>query len=128
VGGRLIPDPNEEALLYQTLLGAWPLDEAELDGFRDRLKAFVVKAAREAKTNTSWLEPDPAHEEALTAFLDAILDPSPDNRFLSDFQRLQQRVAFPGGLNSLSQALLKATAPGIPDIYQGTEMWDFSLV
>jgi (1->4)-alpha-D-glucan 1-alpha-D-glucosylmutase len=123
-----VPSPNEEVLLYQTLVGAWPLDSVEMLGFKERLKAYLIKAAREAKVFTRWIDPDPNHEHALSAFVDAILEPSPDNQFLQDFQEFQVQVAYFGALNSLSQTLLKIVAPGIPDFYQGTEIWDFSLV
>jgi (1->4)-alpha-D-glucan 1-alpha-D-glucosylmutase len=128
VGGRPVPDPNEEMLIYQTLLGAWPLVEAELPAFRERLKGYVIKAAREAKVHTSWINPQPEHESALVAVVDAILRPSRRNNFLTDFLRFQRKIAFYGACNSLAQVLLKITAPGVPDLYQGTELWDFSLV
>jgi (1->4)-alpha-D-glucan 1-alpha-D-glucosylmutase len=128
VGGREVPTRAEEVLLYQTLLGAWPLEEEEREGFLERLKAFLIKAAREAKDHTGWLRPNRAHEDALICFAESILAPSESNRFLKDFPRFAERIAFHGALNSLSQVLIKITAPGVPDIYQGTELWDFSLV
>jgi (1->4)-alpha-D-glucan 1-alpha-D-glucosylmutase len=120
-----IPDANTELLIYQTLIGMWPLDEEELPSVGDRLKQYLEKAAREAKTQTSWIAPNPAYEESLLAFTDAILR---NTAFREDLVRLQKRVAFYGFLNGLSQVVLKATAPGAPDFYQGTELWDFSLV
>jgi (1->4)-alpha-D-glucan 1-alpha-D-glucosylmutase len=111
-------DANMELHIYQTLVGAWPLDD-------ERLRQYLTKAAREAKTHTSWIAPNPAYEESLLAFADAILS---DTAFCEDFVRIQKRVAFYGFLNGLSQVVLKATAPGSPDFYQGTELWDFSLV
>jgi len=120
-----IPDANMELLIYETLIGMWPLDDEELPSIRDRLKQYLEKAAREAKTHTSWIAPNPAYEESLLAFADAILS---DTAFCEDFVRSQKRVAFYGFLNGLSQVVLKATAPGAPDFYQGTELWDFSLV
>ncbi|MCI0483049.1 MAG: malto-oligosyltrehalose synthase [candidate division NC10 bacterium] len=128
VDGRPVPDPNEEMLLYQTLIGAWPLVEAEVPAFRERVKGYVVKAAREAKVHTSWISPQLGHEKALLAFVDAILRPSKGNKFLTDFLRFKGKIAFCGAFNSLGQVLLKITAPGVPDVYQGTELWDFSLV
>ncbi|HET7854193.1 MAG TPA: malto-oligosyltrehalose synthase [Candidatus Methylomirabilis sp.] len=128
VDGRPVPDPNEEMLLYQTLLGAWPLVEAEVPAFRERVKGYLIKAAREAKVHTSWINPQPGHESVLVAFVDAILRPSHRNKFLTDFLRSQGKIAFYGACNSLAQVLLKITAPGVPDLYQGTELWDFSLV
>ncbi len=128
VGGRPALDPSEEMLLYQTLIGAWPLVEAEVPAFRERLKGYVIKAAREAKVHTSWINPQPEYESALLAFVDAILRPSKRNKFLMDLLRFQGKIAFYGAFNSLAQVLLKITAPGVPDVYQGTELWDFSLV
>jgi (1->4)-alpha-D-glucan 1-alpha-D-glucosylmutase len=127
VEDREVPTPAEELLIYQTLLGAWPLRESESDHFQERLLAFITKAAREAKQFTSWLDPDEAHEKALRQFSSGILDSSAGGRFLPDFHRFQKRVAFHGALNSLSQILLKIAAPGNPDFYQGTEFWDFSM-
>ncbi|RLC97195.1 MAG: malto-oligosyltrehalose synthase [Chloroflexi bacterium] len=127
VNGQLVPDPNMELLLYQTLVGAWPY-APEMSGFEDRLKAYLVKTAREAKVFTSWLSPNPEYEEALVGFSEAILDTSRSNLFLEDFLALQRRVAHYGIFNSLSQVLLKIASPGIPDFYQGTELWDLSLV
>ena len=120
-----IPHPNEEFLIYQTLVGMWPLDPAEEPSVPDRLAAYLEKAAREAKTHTSWLEPNDDYETALKHFAKAILAHDP---FLTPFRRFQKKIAFHGFLNSLSQVVLKATAPGLPDFYQGTELWDFSLV
>jgi len=125
--GGMVPSAPAELLIYQTLLGAWPLEEAEIDGFRDRLLAFVTKAAREAKQSTSWLNPNDAYERALRQFVSQILDRSNGGRFLADFRRFQSRIAFHGALNSLSQVLLKIAAPGNPDFYQGNELWDFSM-
>jgi (1->4)-alpha-D-glucan 1-alpha-D-glucosylmutase len=115
-------------LLYQTLVGAWPLSEEEVPEFKLRLKEYIIKAAREAKTYTSWLSPDPDYENCLVEFTESILNERPDNRFLPDFLKFQKRIAYFGALNSLSQTLLKITSPGVPDFYQGTELWEFSLV
>jgi len=120
-----IPHPNEELLIYQTLIGMWPLDDAELPDVRPRLAAYLEKAAREAKVHTSWIAPNAAYEEALFAFAGALLT---DNAFCREFTRFQKRIAFYGAINALSQVVLKATSPGVPDFYQGTELWDFSLV
>jgi (1->4)-alpha-D-glucan 1-alpha-D-glucosylmutase len=128
VNGRSVPDPNEEMFLCQTLIGAWPLDAGEVPEFRRRLKRFVVKAAREAKANTSWLDPDEHYESGLTRFVEAILDDSAPNRFLEDFLQFRESIAYCGALNSLAQTLLKIASPGVPDFFQGTELWDFSLV
>ncbi|MBI1209410.1 MAG: malto-oligosyltrehalose synthase [Azospirillum sp.] len=126
------PWPNAEYLLYQAMLGVWPAAEPlapdELSALADRLAAFMTKALREAKTATSWNEPNQPYEEAAVGFVRALLAPGKANRFLADFLAFQQRVAVIGALNGLSQCLLKLTSPGVPDFYQGTEFWDFSLV
>lgn len=127
VDGRSVPVIAEELLIYQSLIGSWPFDDSEIDRFRDRLLAFITKAAREAKQFTSWLNPNEAHERALRQFITDILEPSRQGRFLRDFRRFQSRIAFHGALNSLSQVLLKIASPGNPDFYQGLELWDFSM-
>jgi len=126
--GGGIPDPNEEIFLYQTLLGAWPLQEEEVPEFQDRLKEYLVKALREAKVHSLWHNPHQEYEQVVLEFVAAILRDDADNEFLPDFLDLQGRLAYYGALNSLSQVLLKATVPGVPDFYQGNELWDFSLV
>jgi len=128
VNGQPAPDRNDEYMLYQTLIGAWPLDEEEVPGFIERLKGYVQKAAREAKVHTNWLYPNEAYEKAFQAFVDAILEAAEDNVFLKDFLAFQKRIAPAGAVNSLAQTLLKIASPGVPDFYQGTELWDFSLV
>ena len=122
-------DRNDEYLLYQTLLGAWPigLDQPD-DEFRDRILAYMDKAIREAQVNTSWTNPNEAYDAATTQFIRAILDPKQSREFLDDFAAMRSRVCRVGIFTSLAQQLLKLTAPGVPDIYQGTELWDFSLV
>ena len=130
VNGIATPDPGEEILLYQDLLGAWPLDEKELPGFRNRMETYMVKAIREAKVYTRWMHPNIAHENAVKEFVAALLsDLSPEtNQFLAEFLPFQGKIAHYGALNSLAQVVLKIASPGVPDIYQGTELWDFSLV
>ncbi len=132
VDGRPRPSRNEEYLLYQTMVGIWPLsgleDAAEYDLFRIRLKEYMLKAMREAKVHTSWINPNQHHEDATLYFIEMILKDSPENEFLQDFNIFQKLTSACGIFNSLSQVLLKITSPGIPDIYQGNEMWDFSLV
>ncbi len=131
VDGQWIPDRNEEYLIYQTLVGAWPiapLNDIEYEMFKQRIKDYMLKSVREAKVNTSWISPNVLYEEDLLKFIDAILSPVPDNAFLKDFETFQKKTSYFGMFNSVSQTLLKITAPGIPDFYQGTEMWDFSLV
>jgi len=88
----------------------------------------MIKASREAKVNTSWISPNNLYEEGLLKYIDAILSPSPNNLFLVEFESFQKKVSYFGMYNSLSQTLLKITSPGVPDFYQGTEIWDFSLV
>jgi (1->4)-alpha-D-glucan 1-alpha-D-glucosylmutase len=128
VNGVMVPDRNEEYFLYQTLLGIWPVDPDELSNVQRRLEAYVVKATREAMVHTRWTRPNLAHEEGLTAFVAAILDTTRHNTFLQDFKAFHLETALYGMLNSLSQTLLKITAPGVPDFYQGSELWDLRLV
>jgi (1->4)-alpha-D-glucan 1-alpha-D-glucosylmutase len=128
IDGLAVPDRNQEYLLYQTLIGAWPLFDGERADFRERIKAYVIKAAREAKVHTRWISPNHEHEVALTGFVEAILDETGDNDFFKDFQEFQAGTEYYGALNSLSQVLLKIASPGVPDFYQGMELWDLSLV
>jgi len=130
VNGIAAPDPGEEILLYQTLLGAWPLKEEELPGLRARIESYMVKAMREAKVHTRWIRHNVLHEGAVREFVASLLgDPSPGtSAFLADFLPFQRKIAHYGAINSLAQLLLKIASPGVPDIYQGMEMWDFSLV
>jgi (1->4)-alpha-D-glucan 1-alpha-D-glucosylmutase len=124
-----LPDANEEYLLYQTLVGVWPFDASSADEtLINRIQAFMQKAMREAKVNTSWTDVNADHESAVAKFVSAILDPNANAEFLNDFLGFQQKVAKLGMINSLSQTLLRLTAPGVPDTYQGTELWDLSLV
>ncbi|MFC2047889.1 malto-oligosyltrehalose synthase [Chloroflexota bacterium] len=128
VKGEAVPEPNMEIFLYQTLIGAWPLFPEEVPEFKERLKSYLLKATREAKTMTNWLSPDLDYENAFIRFVESILDSSKQNDFLEDFLRFENQTAFYGALNSLAQLLLKITLPGVPDFYQGTELWDFRLV
>lgn len=128
VNGEPAPDRKEEILLYQTMLGAWPLQQEEIAGFKERLVAYIMKAAREAKTRTSWLLPNAEYETALRDFVCAILDKSEKDRFLEDFLKYQKLIAFYGAFNALAQTLLKIGSLGVPDFYQGSELWDFSMV
>jgi (1->4)-alpha-D-glucan 1-alpha-D-glucosylmutase len=132
VNDKSAPSPNDEYLLYQTLVGAWPLenlaDENHWTGFRERIESYMLKAIREAKQNTSWINRNDAYENAVSSFVKALLNPVVDHRFLADFVPFQRRVARIGLWNSLSQTLLKLTCPGVPDIYQGNDLWDLSLV
>ncbi|MDT8452586.1 MAG: malto-oligosyltrehalose synthase [Gammaproteobacteria bacterium] len=129
--GRQAPSSNDEYLLYQTLLGTWPLesmDAVEMAYFRDRIKDYMLKAVKEAKVFTSWVNSDPDYENAITDFVEAVLNESDKNPFLAEFIAFQRPLSHLGLYNSLAQTLLKLTAPGVPDIYQGNELWDFSLV
>jgi (1->4)-alpha-D-glucan 1-alpha-D-glucosylmutase len=131
VEGHPVPDANEEYLLYQTLVGTCPLDSIGMgndEGFKNRIKQYMIKAVREAKTNTSWISPNTVYEEAILKFVNGILAPGENKMFLRDLEGLASRVSHFGMFNSVSQTLLKMTCPGIPDFYQGTELWDFSLV
>ncbi len=125
IHNQLAPYRSEEYLIYQTLLGAYPFEAAETQAFTQRATAYIVKALREAKIHTSWLNPNPEYEKATAQFMSQILsDPS----FLADFLPFQNRVANYGFFNTLSQTLLKITCPGVPDFYQGSELWDLSMV
>ncbi len=132
VDGSPAPDANDQVILLQALLGAWPLellesrDRKTLDSFRERMEGFLTKALREAKRHTSWVDPNEAYEEAALKLLRAALDPK--SSLLEHFSPLARRLSALGMLNGLSRTILKMTLPGVPDIYQGTEFWDFSLV
>jgi len=122
------PEARDEVMLYQTLLGIWPLAQEEVPGLGPRLKEYLVKAVREAKVHSRWISPNPDYEKAITDFADKILASGTDNEFLPDFLAFQRRLAYLGALNSLSQVLLKIASPGVPDFYQGTELWNLTLV
>lgn len=128
VDGQLVPDRNDEYLFYQTLLGVWPLRPSEEDTagvFKQRIQDYMHKATKEAKVNTSWINPNLAYDDAVQLFVAATLD---DAVFLKEFAPLAEMVAEYGMYNALAQILLKLTIPGVPDLYQGNEIWDFSLV
>jgi (1->4)-alpha-D-glucan 1-alpha-D-glucosylmutase len=127
VNGARAPSPVLEYMLYQTLIGAWPLAGPDAS-FADRMETYAIKAAREGKVETSWINPDEAYEAGVKRFVHRILDPADSAEFIASFERLARRTALLGALNSLSQLTLKATMPGVPDFYQGTEFWDLSLV
>jgi (1->4)-alpha-D-glucan 1-alpha-D-glucosylmutase len=115
---RGLPDADAEYLLYQTLVGAWPIGA-------ERLTAYMRKAAKEAKTHTSWTDPDPGYEKALQEFVERVLGHAD---FIADLEAFLAPMRRPALIASLSQTLIKCTAPGVPDIYQGTELPDLSLV
>ncbi|SEG69054.1 malto-oligosyltrehalose synthase [Bosea lathyri] len=126
-------DPGDEYMFYQMLIGAWPLslkarDAAGLSEFAERLVAWSRKALREAKLRSSWAAPDIAYETIAAEFIVAALTPSRSAAFLSEAEAFVGRIAGPGAMNGLVQLALRATVPGVPDTYQGTELWDFSLV
>jgi len=128
---RLAPDSNEEYLIYQTLLCAWPFafeSAQDESSFRDRIATFIVKAMREAKVHSSWLNPDDQYEQAVLRFTAALLDKKRAAGFLQSFLPFHARVAELGIYNSLAQLAIKMTAPGVPDFYRGTEFWDLNLV
>lgn len=130
-GGTLRPDRNDEYLLYQTLFGVWPAEPPEaqqLDTLRQRVQDYMLKAVREAKQHTSWVEPNADYEAGLARFIDVLLRQGAPNPFLQDLQGFAQALAPFGCYNSLSLVALKFTSPGVPDIYQGCEGWNFSLV
>lgn len=132
VNGAPAPDANDQMILLQALLGAWPLellegtDSRQLAAFQERMEGYLAKALREAKRHTSWVAPNEAYEAAALKLLQALLDPK--NAFLDRFQPLARHLSLLGMLNGLSRTILKMTLPGVPDVYQGTEFWDFSLV
>jgi (1->4)-alpha-D-glucan 1-alpha-D-glucosylmutase len=134
INDREAPDGNEEYLLYQILLGTWPVqlsgvpEEAATAEYIGRIQAYMGKALHEAKLNTSWIQPNEEWDAAMHDFVRRILDSSPRNKFLPSFLAVVQEIARLGAINSLTQTLLKLTSPGVPDIYQGNETWDFSLV
>ncbi len=137
--GRMAPDTNGEYLIYQTLIALWPApragrrlddlpDRAWRDAARERLARYMLKAAREAKSRTSWLDPDLEYERALDRFIERILEPSDDAPFLTDVARFVSRIAAAGASNALARIAVQLTSPGTPDIYQGDELWNYALV
>jgi (1->4)-alpha-D-glucan 1-alpha-D-glucosylmutase len=130
------PSENDEYLFYQTLVGAWPLefhgatewDDGILADFRQRMVGYMLKAVREAKSHTSWINCDSDYESGLSGFVERVLDAERRNPFLDDFQQFHRRIAELGMLNGLAQTVLKLTVPGMPDLYQGSELWDLNLV
>jgi (1->4)-alpha-D-glucan 1-alpha-D-glucosylmutase len=126
--GAEAPDRNDEYFLYQTLIGSYPLNQDQDGEFLERLTAYLIKAVREAKVHTEWLKPDGAYEQAFVDFARQILAPAEGNRFMEEFLPFAKKIAYCGMFNSLSQTLLKIASPGVPDVYQGTELWDLSFV
>src|SRR5712672_713173 len=128
VDGQQVPDRNEEIFLYQTLLGVWPTNGNQDESLKERLQAYAVKATREAMVHTRWTLPNTAHENALKKFVASLLKPGGGNAFLRDFAAFQRRIGQRGMVNGLTQTLVKIISPGIPDFYQGSELWDLRLV
>jgi (1->4)-alpha-D-glucan 1-alpha-D-glucosylmutase len=133
IDGDVVPDRNVEYLFYQTLVGAWPpaLQPSDIEGVKtlaERIAAYMVKAVREGKEESGWSNPNADYEAALDRFVSTVLDASRANAFLTDFHGFIAPVARLSAISSLSQLAVKLTAPGVPDIYQGCELWDFSLV
>ena len=131
VGDADAPDPREEYLFYQTLVATWPIDaegEAAPGGYVARIQEYMLKAAREAKRNTSWTDPDPSYGETLLKFVADALEGPDAGPFLRDLVPFTRKLSRVGVVHSLSQTLLKVASPGVPDVYQGCELWDESLV
>jgi len=131
VGGELAPSRNDEYLLYQTLIGTAPVDGLSGDAlaaYRERIEQYMLKAAREAKRHTSWISQDERYEHALAEFVRALLSDSPHNAFVSDLREQSRFFHWFGALNSLAATVLRYASPGLPDLYQGNELFDFSLV
>ena len=127
VRGAEAPDRNDEYFLYQTLIGSYPADKPHDSEFEERLTAYLIKAVREAKVHTEWLQPDTAYEKAFIDFARQMLARG-ESPFMNEFTPFATKIAYCGMFNSLAQVLLKITSPGVPDIYQGTEFWDLSFV
>ena len=119
------PDANEEYFIYQMLIGAWPFDGVPGEEFLERSTTYLQKVLREAKVNSSWAQPNEQYETQVYNFLEQLIK---NEDFLQSFGKFHSKVAAYGAIKSLSQSLLKITAPGIPDVYQGTELWDLSYV
>jgi (1->4)-alpha-D-glucan 1-alpha-D-glucosylmutase len=128
VRGAEAPDRNDEYFLYQTLIGSYPSDKPHESEFEERLTAYLIKAVREAKVHTEWLQPDTAYEKAFIDFVRQILGRGESQPFMDVFIPFAKKIAHCGMFNSLAQVLLKIASPGVPDIYQGTELWDLSFV
>ncbi len=123
--GTVAPDANEEYMIYQTIVGAWPWLAVDQKNFAGRVKEYLAKALSEGKVNVSWVNPRPEYTEAVQSFAEKLLDSS---QFISELEELLASVRVHGAVNSLAQLVLKACSPGVPDFYQGTDMWDLSLV
>lgn len=128
IQGEIAPDRNEELYIYQTLVGAWPLNSVDFQQFRSRMTEHILKANREAKVHTRWISPNAEREAAVETFVDSLTSPATSNRFRRDFSVFHEKIAYFGAINGLAQVLVKLTVPGVPDVYQGCELWDLRLV
>jgi (1->4)-alpha-D-glucan 1-alpha-D-glucosylmutase len=128
VDGLSVPDRNEEYLFYQTLVGTWPQQDDEWEQLIPRIQQYLIKATREANIHTRWAKPNEAHERGLREFVVQVLDRQQNADFCSNFAEFHKCVAIYGMLNGLSQTVLKIACPGVPDCYQGSELWDLRLV
>ncbi|MBI4526473.1 MAG: malto-oligosyltrehalose synthase [Deltaproteobacteria bacterium] len=128
VRGMEVPERNDEYFFYQTLIGGFPFSQDEYPSFCERVKSYMIKAVREAKVHTEWLKPDQRYEDAFLSFIESVLEPTESNRFLHEVVPFAKKIAHYGILNSLSQMIIKIAAPGVPDVYQGSELWNLSFV
>jgi (1->4)-alpha-D-glucan 1-alpha-D-glucosylmutase len=132
--GRVAPDPNEEYLIYQTIAGSWPWQmngTNDRQDYLERILTYIQKALSEAKVNTSWIQPDEAYVDAEKKFIEQIIRPGPrgkESGFVAALKELLPLLETFGAVNSLAQVVLKIASPGVPDFYQGTDVWDLSLV
>ena len=126
--GHYAPDANEEYLIYQTMLGIWPVDADDPSSVTKRLQRYMTKALREATIHTRWIKPNEAHEHAVARFVESLLSTESSPEFLSDMRAFQRKIAWCGMINGLAQLLLKIASPGTPDFYQGSELWELRLV
>jgi len=128
IDGQKVPDANEEYLIYQALVGIWPADLSELPSISQRLQDYAIKATREAMVHTRWTEPNAAHEQAVCSFIQRMLSVGESSSFLDGVAQFLQKISYAGMINGLGQALMKITCPGVPDFYQGSELWNRNLV
>jgi len=128
IGAERVPDKNDEYFIYQTLLGTFPFSQNDRESYLERIREYLIKAIREAKVHTAWIKPDYEYEEKTISFIESIVDFGGEGDFMRSFLSFQRKLAYFGIFNSLSQTLLKITSPGVPDFYQGTELWDLSMV
>lgn len=120
------PSPNDEYFIYQSLIGGFPVDIMEIATFTSRFKDYIIKSIREGKENSSWIKPNKAYEKGILQFIDNIINTESD--FFQSFIQFYRKVKSYGYLNSLAQVVLKSMCPGVPDFYQGCELWNFSMV